>query len=335
MKKLLLSAAVLLAVAGCKDDSTAAQNAQKSKYPDTTIGFMMGVDAPGSNFYDIVMQTLHKIEADNPNLKVLEYNAKSDAAKQREQIEEAINKGAKALVINLVDFSEKGAADIVNLVCHSKDKIPAVYFDLTPGDRNLAKCETAYFVGTDNARVGTAQGMQILKAFNEGNMDKNGDDTVQYVLIEGVPGTEVMRDRSSWVIRTIENYPNIGKKAEEIFRAPANNDENKAYELISQWSDDERFKEVEVVIVNNDAMALGALRALKEKGLQLPVYGIDGTAQGTKELAGTTPAGIGEVVKVSMRVATNLATGHKADENVDVQVDNKVIKIAPYSDEDK
>lgn len=314
----------LLALAACRPEAPAFDPDQ---YPATTIGVLLAREAPGTNFYDLTRGELARIQSRNPQLKLIIEHADGSGPRQQDQIRQAINQGARALIINLADFGTEAATALVQQVCATH--VPAVYLDLTPGDRNLASCPSAYFVGTDNVRVASAQAMQILQGYNGGNLDGNGDGQVQFALIEGLPGTEILNDRSSWVVRTIENYPGQGKKSEEIFRAPAHNEEKRAYELVQHWLREEAFARVEVIIANNDAMALGAKRALEEHNAPVAVFGIDGTERGRATLNGTTSAGIDEVMRVALRLASNLATGQEPAAHIDVALENKVIKIAP------
>ena len=107
-------------------------------------------------------------------------------------------------------------------------------------------------------------------------VDKNYDGKIQYVLLEGEAGHQDAISRTDCSVKTI-----IGKgiKLEKLSYQFADwnrgQAENRTNQLIEQYGD-----KIEMIISNNDEMALGALEAYKKSKYdkkQWPIiFGIDG-----------------------------------------------------------
>ncbi|MDF2538598.1 MAG: sugar transporter substrate-binding protein, partial [Herbinix sp.] len=127
---------------------------------------------------------------------------------------------------------------------------------------------------------GIMQGDIVVNAWKKDKnlLDKNEDGILQYVILEGEPGHQDASIRTEYVIKTItEAGINVEKLGDEI----ANWKRAQAETSMSQWLktyDDE----IEIVIANNDDMALGAIDAIKKANVADPpaVVGIDGTMAG-------------------------------------------------------
>lgn len=106
-------------------------------------------------------------------------------------------------------------------------------------------------------------------------MDLNHDGVLQYVLLEG---EEVHQDASFRTETSIKYLTESGLKPQRIGQGTAEWMRKPAYELMKKWLSTSD-KKIEVVISNNDEMALGALEEVNErKELTLPaIVGIDGT----------------------------------------------------------
>src|SRR5215207_5717730 len=90
-------------------------------------------------------------------------NADQDAAKQQQQAEAAITKGAKVLVLDPVDAASAGA--IVNRAKQSQ--IPVVSYD-----RLITDADVDYYISFDNEQVGKLQGDALVSKLQDD--DKKG-----------------------------------------------------------------------------------------------------------------------------------------------------------------
>ena len=105
--------------------------------------------------------------------EVLYSNAGEDAARQQQQAEAALTKGAKVLVVDAVDAGSAGA-----IVQKAKaQKVPVISYD-----RLITNADIDYYVSYDNARVGKLQADALVKKLEQ---DGKGSGTI--VQINGDP----------------------------------------------------------------------------------------------------------------------------------------------------
>ena len=137
--------------------------------------------------------------------------------------------------------------------------------------------EDLYYVGCDAEQSGVMQG-EIAADYikNHPEVDKNQDGEIQYVLLEGEAGHQDAISRTDFSVKTlIEKEVNLEKLSYQFADWNRGQAENRMNRLISQYKDG-----IELVISNNDEMALGAVQAIKDAGLtpgeDIQVVGIDG-----------------------------------------------------------
>ena len=108
-------------------------------------------------------------------------------------------------------------------------------------------------------------------------LDRNGDGVLQYVMLEGEPGHQDALLRTEYSISTLIK---AGVSTEKLSSAAANWQRGQAGIRMRQWLR-EFGDAIEVVFANNDDMALGAIDACTEAGLDkssLPfIVGVDAT----------------------------------------------------------
>jgi len=198
-----------------------------------------------------------------------------DQPKQNDQVDQFLTQGATALAINLVD---PPAVSVVIEKAKAKG-IPVVFFNREPAAADMAKYDKAYYVGAKAQESGTMQGELVVdywKAHPEA--DKNKDGKVQYVMLIGDPSNSDASFRTEFSIKAIEK---AGLKTEKLADDTAMWDKIKGQEKTAAWL--AKFgDQIEVVLANNDDMALGAVEALKaagyfKDGKAMPVVGVDAT----------------------------------------------------------
>lgn len=300
-------------------------------YPTATVGMTMS-SIETNPFFQGAYKTYEEQAKAEPNLTLIIKSANNDQNLQNTQIEEMIKQGAKAIVINLVDVAEGKA--IIDKYC---TQLGLVFFNRSPGDKNLASCPNAYFVDGDASQAGVLQGLKVLEKWKENPAwDKNGDGKIQFAMLQGIPNHAGAMARTKWAIGTMQNYPNLGIPVEQIFSDHANFNGDKAKELMTTWLQSPDFSKVEVVLANNDTMALGAISALKENNQKLPVFGIDATENAKKAiLAGDMVATVfndyENQAKASLRLASNLSAGVEPLSGIEYKMEHKVIQV-PYQE---
>lgn len=104
-------------------------------------------------------------------------------------------------------------------------------------------------------------------------IDKNGNGVIEFAMLEGESNHQDTLIRSEWVLKGLEER---GVGIQKVARATANWEKNQANVIVKQWL--EEYPEgIELIICNNDDMALGAWEALEEmQCTDIQVVGIDG-----------------------------------------------------------
>src|SRR3954451_23659120 len=114
-----------------------------------------------------------KVKALCDGCEIIYSNADQDAAKQQQQAEAALTKGAKVLVLDPVDAASAGA-----IVQRAKQqKVPVVSYD-----RLILNAPIDYYVQFDSRKVGKLQGDALV-----GALKKNGNAKGPIVMINGAP----------------------------------------------------------------------------------------------------------------------------------------------------
>ena len=252
-----------------------------------------------------------KEEATGVAINVEVMDASQSQLTQNEQVKSLIEKGCDVICVNLVDRTEP--TTITDLA--ENKQVPIIFFNRELVAEDLERWSELYYVGADALQSGVLEGELAANAFKtNAKMDKNGDDICQYVVLEGEAGHQDSIVRTEYSVNTlIEN----GVEAEKLGYAMANwnraQAQTKTAALLTQFSG-----KIELIIANNDDMALRAIDALRDS--QIPredwpgVVGIDGTDAGllaveNGEMLGTVyndkEGQAREMLNLAFAIATN------------------------------
>ncbi len=317
MKKTVLSA-VALAV-GLGVAASAAQAADRIgvtiyKYDD--------------NFMSLMRKEINKEAEQFKDIELLMNDSQNAQAVQNDQVDGLISKGVKALAINLVDPA--AAPTIIGKA--KPDDIPVVFFNKDPGAKAIGSYEHAYYVGTDPKESGLIQGSLIAKHWQANPAyDLNKDGKIQYVLLKGEPGHPDAEARTKFVIEELNNK---GIQTEQLFIDTGMWDAALAKDKMDAWLSSSKANQIEVIIANNDDMAMGALEATKAHGKKLPIFGVDALPEVLQlikkgEIAGTVLNDGVNQGKAVVQLSNNLAKGKPATEGTKWQLKDRVVRI-PY-----
>lgn len=299
---------------------------------DTRIG--VTIYKYDDNFMSIVRKALEKDAKNSPEITLLMNDSQNDQSKQNDQIDVLLAKGVKALAINLVD---PAAAPVIIDKAKSND-IPVVFFNKEPSRKALDSYDKTYFVGTDSKESGVIQGELIAKHWAANPAwDLNKDGKIQYVLIKGEPGHPDAEARTTYSVKTLNEK---GIPTEQLQLDTAMWDTAQAKDKMDAWLSGPNADKIEVVIANNDAMAMGAVEALKAHNkTNIPVFGVDALPEALSmvksgAMAGTVLNDAENQAKATMAITKNLAEGKPAAEGTNYKIENNVIRV-PYVGVDK
>ena len=257
------------------------------------------------------------------------YNASTSQSTQNSQVETMINDGCNVVCVNLVDRTDPST--VIDLA--EKSEVPVIFFNRELVEEDLERWNQLYYVGATALESGILQGELAVDAFhNNPLVDKNHDGVLQYVILEGEAGHQDSIVRTEYCVSSIVDS---GVSVEKLGYAIANwnraQAQTKMAQLINQYG-----SEIELVLSNNDDMALGAIDALKVAQIDMTewpvIVGIDGTDVGLEavkngELAGTVYNDKEGQAAAMLNLAYGLSTGGDLSD-LNLQ-DNKYIRL-PY-----
>ncbi|WP_114191937.1 galactose/glucose ABC transporter substrate-binding protein MglB [Edaphovirga cremea] len=301
-------------------------------HADTRIG--VTIYKYDDNFMSVVRKAIEKEAKSSSDITLLMNDSQNDQSKQNDQIDVLLAKGVKALAINLVD---PAAAPVIIEKARGND-VPVVFYNKEPSRKALDSYDKAYYVGTDSKESGVIQGKLIEKHWKANpQWDLNKDGVIDFVLLKGEPGHPDAEARTKYVVDTL-NKDNL--KTKELALDTAMWDTAQAKDKMDAWLSGPNANKIEVVIANNDAMAMGAVEALKAHNKSsIPVFGVDALPEAlalvkSGAMAGTVLNDANNQAKATFQLAKNLAEGKPAAAGTNWKLDNKVVRI-PYVGVDK
>jgi methyl-galactoside transport system substrate-binding protein len=261
------------------------------------------------------------------NLEILD--ASESQSTQNDQVKMLIERGCDVICVNLVDRTEP--TTITDMA--EKNNTPIIFFNRELVAEDLERWDQLYYVGADAFESGVMEGELAAEAFqSDEDADKNGDGICQYIVLEGEAGHQDSIVRTEYSINTLVEK---GVEVEKLGYAIANwnraQAQTKMTTMLSQYGD-----QIELILANNDDMALGAIDALKAEEVpreQWPIIvGIDGTNVGLEavdkgELTGTVYNDKEGQAREMLELAFAIGTGSSL-EDIPLE-DGKYIRL-PY-----
>ncbi|MCW3004873.1 MAG: putative sugar transporter, substrate-binding protein [Conexibacter sp.] len=306
----LLTASLALAAAGCGSDDNTSSTTTSKPASAGSGGGKIALLLPENKTARYESQDrpffTSRVKELCPDCEIIYENATQDAAKQQQQAEAAITRGAKVLVLDAVDVASAGS--IVNRA--KAAKIPVVSYG-----RLVSNAPLDYYVSIDPYKVGQQQAQVLLDG-----MKKQGKATPKIVMINGSP--------------TDSNSAPYKKGAKDVFDQ-AGVKVVKSYDT-PDWSPDKAQQEMEqaitglgkggfdAVYVANDGMAGGAIAAMKAAGIdpgKVLVTGQDAEAAGVQRILKgeqlmTVYQPLKEIAGKSAEIAVPLAQGKPVPANI-------------------
>lgn len=328
MKKLITLVSVLfMFLISCGNKSEAPAEGKKVKLGVTYYKF-------DDNFLAGMRNDMIAIAAEKyPNIELLNNDSQNSQSILNDQIDTLISKGVDVLVINLVDPT--AGQSVIDKA--KAANIPIILFNKDPGVDALNSYDKAWYVGTTPKDSGILQGQVIEKFWKANpNLDLNGDGVIQHVMLFGEPGQPDAEARTKY---SIEYLNSVGIKTEELHKDIANWDAAQAKDKVDAWLSGPNGDKIEVIIANNDGMALGAVESVKAANKNLPIFGVDAiqealTLVGKGEMAGTVLQDATGQARAILELANNIANGKEPTEGTEWKLVEKAVRV-PYVGVDK
>lgn len=357
----LLSVSMLAVLTACggKDD-TAATNADTSTATNTDTAAPAETTAPADTetsaaregsvavFYYTYGDTyISSVRAaldsalDAAGIQYQDYDSNNSQTTQSEQVTTAIAQGATVLVVNLVDT---GSDDAAKNIITQANGVPVIFFNRSVSEEAVTSSDKCVFVGTDYEMAGHMQGEMIGNYLleNYDTLDLNGDGTISYVMFKGQEGNAEADARTKYGQEDADTIlTGAGKPALSFYDSANSNkylvDQAGAWSsaaateymqtIMSQYSEANNNM-VELVIANNDEMAIGAVTALQNAGYNkdgstvIPVFGVDATDAAKDAIAagsmiGTIKQDADGMANTIADITANFMDGKEAFDGVD------------------
>lgn len=264
----VLVCGVLLCLTGCGSNKEVQRSVLR-------VGVVLYTqDDPFINaLTDCLKEDLEDYETDSLKIIMTVRDGKNDQKLQDEVVEEILDAGCDILVVDLVDRTEP--SNIIKMA--KNENIPVIFFNREPVREDLMQWDKLYYVGGDARQSGTMQGeiaAQVIRT--DHTVDRNADGKIQYVLLEGETGHQDAIIRTDSVVKTLQEQGiTLEKLSYQFANWNRGQAENKMTQLIHHYGD-----EIELVLSNNDEMAMGAVAAYEASGYPKEnrpvIFGIDG-----------------------------------------------------------
>lgn len=274
---LVLAMSMMLALAACGGGASSAAPAAPA--PDAATPSSEAAPAPApapaaakdvnvgvtiykfdDNFMTLYRQELEKymtsLSNETTNYKVTITDGKGDQAEQTNQIDTFIANKVDVIICNLVQSSS--AATVIEK-CKTAN-IPVIFINREPTPEDMQLWDKIAYVGADARQSGTFQGEIIAATANKG--DFGGDGVVDYVMLVGDPENVDAQYRTEFSIKALTD---AGLKVNKLFEQRGDWDTAKGQELTNTALTQFGAK-VDVILANNDGMALGAAQAIASNG---------------------------------------------------------------------
>lgn len=273
--------------------------------------------------------------------EIIMQDGKNDQATQNDQLDVMIEKGVNILCVNMVDA--KAASGVIEKA--SAAGIPTIFFNREPDAEVIKSFDKSCFIGTNAADAGKMQGDIIKDLFAEHpEYDLNGDGKIQYVMFQGEPDNPEAIARTKY---SVEQAVANGLTMEQVGETQVCNWDTETAQKAMEAMLAANEGKIELVIANNDGMAIGCVAALSNIGYNtgaddakfIPVIGVDATDAAKDAIRNKTMSATvvqdGEAMgKAIAEVAMNAAKGVDFLEGTEYTFDDTGVAVripyAPY-----
>ncbi|GAA0107986.1 ribose ABC transporter substrate-binding protein RbsB [Clostridium tertium] len=207
-----------------------------------------------NNPFFVSMKEGAEKEAEKLGFELIVLDSQNDPAKERSNVEDLIQLGVVALLINPTDSD----AVVKSVEVANEANIPVITLD-----RQSNGGEVTSHIASDNIKGGAMAAEFVLEKLGT-------EANINVVELQGIPGASATRDRGAGFHSILDDKTNV----KFVSSQAADFDRQKGLsvmENILQGNSD-----VQVVFAHNDEMALGAAKAIGTSNVKAMVIGFDG-----------------------------------------------------------
>ncbi len=246
IKKTLLAAAILTSTANIALADTLVIGAPMPSFADKWMSYLF--------------EGVRDFDAKHADVEIKLTDANEDPGKMLNDVDNFIDSGVDALLVVPTDVA------IVKPIASKANRagIPLVIVNRVPDAKTMKKVDA--YVGSESIQAGILQAESVV-----GLLDGR---PAHVALLLGALGHEAQINRTEGNKQVFAKYPNIKIVAEQEGRW----DRAKALQIVEDLL--QAHPEINVIVANNDEMAIGALLAARKSGktdADLIISGVDAT----------------------------------------------------------
>jgi ribose transport system substrate-binding protein len=284
------------ALSGCTKTAETPKKATENK----KIGMVLSTL---NNPFFVTMKEGAEKKAKEMGYTLVVVDSQNDASKERSNVEDLIQQGVAAIIINPTDSD--AVANSIQLANDKKIPILTV-------DRKANKGTVVCHIASDNVKGGKLAADFILEQIGgKGNI----------VELQGIPGSSATRDRGQGFHEGVDGKAGVKVVASQA----ADFDRQKGLTVMENIM--QATPDFSAVFAHNDEMALGAVKALK--GKKVIIVGFDGNDDAKKAVeSGEMAATVAQQPDLMGSMALENAIKVAKAETVpaEIPVDLKLIK---------
>lgn len=269
----------------------------EEKTTENANALHIGVSMQGlqRNFIRRVKEAMLQAEAEyHGEIELIILDGQEDAERQNAQIEKLITQQVDAIIFNPISY-EEGA---IGVRLANESGIPIVMLTTTVDPEIEPASAYAISDHKESAYIQMDMAAQYL--------DYSGN----IAILKGKKGIDSEIARTRGYEEKLLEYSGLNVVCSQV----ANWSTDEAREIVENWL--RTGKEIDVILAQNDIMAIGALQAVKEAGKEgkIAIFGIDGDAEALRyvkrgELQGTVYHDAELQGKNAVEYAVKLARG--------------------------
>ena len=207
-----------------------------------------------NNPFFVSMKNGAEKEAEKLGYELIVLDSQDDPVKERSNVEDLIQLGVVALLINPTDSDAViKAVEIAN-----ESNIPVITLD-----RQANGGEVTSHIASDNINGGAMAAEFALELLG-------ATENINVVELQGIPGASATRDRGAGFHSVLDDKSNVNFVSSQA----ADFDRQKGLSVMENII--QGNKDIQVVFAHNDEMALGAAKAIKSSNINAMVIGFDG-----------------------------------------------------------
>ena len=252
-----------------------------------------------NNPFFVTMKNGAEEEAKKLGYELIVLDSQDDPVKERSNVEDLIQLGVVALLINPTDSDAVvKAVEVAN-----ESNIPVITLD-----RQANGGEVTSHIASDNVKGGAMAAEFALEQLGD-------SEKINVVELQGIPGASATRDRGAGFHSILDYNSNVSFVSSQA----ADFDRQKGLSVMENVI--QGNKDIQVVFAHNDEMALGAAKAIKASNINAIIIGFDGgddtlDAIEKGEMTATVAQQPDLIGALGVQLAEKIYNGEKVDKEI-------------------